>query len=122
MYCCRVRPQTPVGKSFTFRKATAAQFCLKFRHGYADIRGVKPAPATEKTSASNSLALPRQRFVARQPILDRSQNVFGYELLFRNGVEDYFNADPDRTPRSIRAPLRRFFARSIRSCRAQPNA
>ncbi len=74
--------------------------CLKFRPGYADIRGVKPAPAKEKTSRSNSLALPGQRFVARQPILDRSQNVFGYELLFRNGVEDYFNADPELAARS----------------------
>jgi len=75
---------------------TAAQFRLKFRHGYADIKGVKPAPGKEKTSASHSLALPGQRFVARQPIFDRSQKVFGYELLFRNGVEDYFNADPSR--------------------------
>jgi c-di-GMP-related signal transduction protein len=61
---------------------------------------VKPAPATEKTSASKSLALPGQRFVARQPILDRSQNVFGYEILFRNGVENYFHADPDLAARS----------------------
>jgi len=61
---------------------------------------VKPAPAKEKPSASTSLALPGQRFVARQPILDRSQNVFGYELLFRNGVEDYFNADPELAARS----------------------
>jgi len=63
-------------------------------------RGVKPAPTSEKPSASKSLALPGQRFVARQPILDRSQNVFGYELLFRNGVEDYFNADPELAARS----------------------
>ncbi len=61
---------------------------------------MKPAPATERTSASNSLALPGQRFVARQPILDRSQKVFGYEILFRNGVEDYFNADPELAARS----------------------
>ena len=61
---------------------------------------MKAAPATEKTSASKSLALPGQRFVARQPILDRSQNVFGYEILFRNGVEDYFNADPELAARS----------------------
>ena len=100
MHGYRVRPQAPVGKSFDFRKTTAAQFCLKFRHGYADIRGVKPAPAKEKDFRSNSLALPGQRFVARQPILDRSQNVFGYELLFRNGVEDYFNADPELAARS----------------------
>jgi c-di-GMP-related signal transduction protein len=28
------------------------------------------------------------RFVARQPIFDREENVFGYELLFRNGLEN----------------------------------
>lgn len=100
MHGSRVRPQAPLGKSSNFPKANAARFCLKFRHGYADIRVVKPAPAKEKTSRSNSLALPGQRFVARQPILDRSQNVFGYELLFRNGVEDYFNADPELAARS----------------------
>ncbi|MFI5102485.1 MAG: EAL and HDOD domain-containing protein [Terriglobales bacterium] len=44
--------------------------------------------------------MPGQRFVARQPILDRLQNVFGYEILFRNGVEDYFNADPELAARS----------------------
>jgi c-di-GMP-related signal transduction protein len=44
--------------------------------------------------------LPGQRFVARQPIFDRSQKVFGYELLFRNGVENYFNADPELAARS----------------------
>jgi c-di-GMP-related signal transduction protein len=36
--------------------------------------------------------VPGQRFIARQPILDRAQKVFGYELLFRNGIEDYFSA------------------------------
>jgi EAL and modified HD-GYP domain-containing signal transduction protein len=38
--------------------------------------------------------------VARQPILDREQHVYGYEILFRNGVEDYFNSDPDLAARS----------------------
>jgi EAL and modified HD-GYP domain-containing signal transduction protein len=85
---------------YIFRKTTAAHLRLKFRHGYADRRGVKPVPAKEKTSAPTSLALPGQRFVARQPILDRAQNVFGYEILFRNGVEDYFNADPELAARS----------------------
>jgi len=44
--------------------------------------------------------VPGQRFVARQPILGRTQQVFGYELLFRSGVEDYFNADPEPASRS----------------------
>lgn len=38
--------------------------------------------------------------MARQPILDREQHVYGYEILFRNGVEDYFNSDPDLAARS----------------------
>ncbi len=30
------------------------------------------------------------RFVSRQPILTGDERVFGYELLFRGGVESYF--------------------------------
>lgn len=56
---------------------------------------VKPGTATEKNSAPPTLTLPGQRFVARQPIFDRSQNVFGYEILFRHGFENYFQADPE---------------------------
>jgi c-di-GMP-related signal transduction protein len=41
------------------------------------------------------------RFIARQPILTREEQVFGYELLFRDGVENYFRAtDPDAASRS----------------------
>ena len=39
--------------------------------------------------------------MARQPIFDRSEKVFGYELLFRDGIEDYFRAsDADAASRS----------------------
>jgi c-di-GMP-related signal transduction protein len=39
--------------------------------------------------------------VARQPILSSNEQVFGYELLFRDGVEDYFQSpDPDAASRS----------------------
>ncbi len=61
---------------------------------------MKLVSAAEPAPAPKSLALPGQRFVARQPILDRAQKVFGYELFFRNGVEDYFNADPELAARS----------------------
>ncbi len=41
------------------------------------------------------------RFVARQPILSNEKNVFGYELLFRDGVENYFcHGDADAASRS----------------------
>jgi EAL and modified HD-GYP domain-containing signal transduction protein len=33
---------------------------------------------------------PGLRFLARQPILNRKEKVFGYELRFRDGIEDYF--------------------------------
>jgi len=68
----------------------------------ADRTAVKPAlvAARQRSSPLQSLAASGQRFVARQPIFDRAQTVFGYELLFRNGIEDYFNADPDAAARS----------------------
>lgn len=39
-----------------------------------------------------NVGVPKQdfRFVARQPILNREQQVFGYELLFRDGIENFF--------------------------------
>ena len=41
------------------------------------------------------------RYVARQPILTADERVFGYELLFRDGVSDYFSAtDSDAASRS----------------------
>ena len=49
---------------------------------------------------AGTLALPGQRFVARQPIFDASERVFGYELLFRHGFEECFQADPEEAARS----------------------
>jgi c-di-GMP-related signal transduction protein len=44
---------------------------------------------------------PGTQFVARQPILTVDEKVFGYELLFRDGVEDFFrSSDPDAASRS----------------------
>ncbi len=44
---------------------------------------------------------PGTQFVARQPILTVDEKVFGYELLFRDGVEDFFrHDDPDQASRS----------------------
>jgi c-di-GMP-related signal transduction protein len=40
------------------------------------------------------------RYVARQPIFDREENVFGYELLFRNGLENAFSGDKDEAARA----------------------
>jgi len=41
------------------------------------------------------------RYVARQPILNADESVLGYELLFRDGVVDYFaSTDFDAASRS----------------------
>ena len=48
-----------------------------------------PAPAPDPSVAKAAPA-PGLRFVARQPILTKDEKVFGYELLFRDGIEDYF--------------------------------
>jgi c-di-GMP-related signal transduction protein len=55
----------------------------------------------ESTSATVRTVNPAARYVARQPILTSNEQVFGYELLFRDGVENYFqSADPDAASRS----------------------
>ncbi len=43
-----------------------------------------------------------EQFIARQPIFDRRMNTFGYELLFRNGVENSFSAvDEDQATSQV---------------------
>lgn len=47
--------------------------------------------AAPNSAAGKAPAKPGiSRFVARQPILTKDEKVFGYELLFRDGVESYF--------------------------------
>ena len=56
-------------------------------------RGQGAAPATAKEKQL-------LRYVARQPIVDCEQKVFGYELLFRNGIENAFSGDCDVASRA----------------------
>ena len=58
------------------------------------------SPVQNGDAQITTVGITGQRFVARQPILDRAQKVFGYELLFRNGLQDYFNADSEFASRS----------------------
>jgi EAL and modified HD-GYP domain-containing signal transduction protein len=63
---------------------------------------VNPASAPSP-GHSNPVPKPGTNFVARQPILTADEKVFGYELLFRDGVEDFFSgsaADTDVASRS----------------------
>jgi len=58
-----------------------------------DSSGQAAAPAKVK-------AVKPLRYVARQPIVDREERVFGYELLFRDGIENCFTGDSDEASRA----------------------
>ena len=55
-----------------------------------------PAPTAPATADDTRY----MRYVARQPILTANERVLGYELLFRDGIVDYFSsADSDAASR-----------------------
>lgn len=57
---------------------------------------------TPATARKPDNAQPRAgtRFLARQPIFTREEQIFGYELLFRDGPDNYFRSlDPDAASR-----------------------
>lgn len=57
-----------------------------------------PDPAS---TAVPSPAIETTRFLARQPILDRQQRVFAYELLFRSGDCQAFDGESDAATRGM---------------------
>ena len=55
--------------------------------------GAKPAQEPKRPESL--------KYVARQPILNSGEQVFAYELLFRDGVDDYFsNTDSESASRN----------------------
>jgi c-di-GMP-related signal transduction protein len=60
------------------------------------VRGTSATPAPIPQKDLRSL-----HYVARQPILDREERVFGYELLFRDSLDNAFSCDdPDAASRA----------------------
>jgi c-di-GMP-related signal transduction protein len=57
--------------------------------------------AGQATARAKMCKAKPMRYVARQPIFDREERVFGYELLFRNGLENAFSGDTDEASRSL---------------------
>ncbi len=58
-------------------------------------------PSAGKGAAKAPVVDPKPwRYVARQPIFDREERVFGYELLFRDGLENAFNGNRDEASRA----------------------
>jgi EAL and modified HD-GYP domain-containing signal transduction protein len=62
---------------------------------------VPPISSTAIPTSERIKNLKNLRYIARQPIFDRDEKVFGYELFFRNGMENAFSAeDADAASRS----------------------
>ncbi len=59
-----------------------------------------PAASAPAITAETVLAA-FTHYVGRQPILDPTQQVFGYELLFRHGLDNSFNGDPEQATRQM---------------------
>ena len=61
---------------------------------------VVPRPTGQAVVPARTKDAKPLRYVARQPIFDREQKVFGYELLFRDGLENAFSGDTDEASRA----------------------
>jgi len=65
------------------------------------MSNVVTAPSLSRSDQGKTPPTPGTHFVARQPILTADEKVFGYELLFRDGVENFFRcSDADAASRS----------------------
>jgi c-di-GMP-related signal transduction protein len=62
--------------------------------------GAGPSGARSGAAAARARDVKPLRYVARQPIFDREEKVFGYELLFRDGLENAFTGDNDEASRA----------------------
>jgi c-di-GMP-related signal transduction protein len=63
-------------------------------------RGTAGSNAGAATAPAASCLIKPLCYVARQPVFDRDEKVFGYELLFRDGVENTFSGDTDAASRA----------------------
>ena len=61
------------------------------------VREISGGQAAARAQVQSAKPL---RYVARQPIFDRKEKVFGYELLFRDGIENCFHGDTDEASRA----------------------
>jgi len=66
----------------------------------ADRNNVSNISAGQAVAPARVRDLTPLRYVARQPIVDREEKVFGYELLFRDGLENAFSGDTDEASRA----------------------
>ncbi len=72
---------------------------------YADRPGVTAPSSALSPGQGKPAPSPATHFVARQPILTADEKVFGYELLFRDGMEDFFRGSPAEVEAASRSTV-----------------
>ena len=58
-------------------------------------------PTARSYPAAPTIVDPPTRFLGRQPILDGNLNLYGYELLFREGLDNSFSGDREEATRRV---------------------
>ena len=59
-----------------------------------------PEPTRTALGPAPPISIP-SRYLGRQPILDANRRLFGYELLYRAGLENQFSGDPEQATREV---------------------
>jgi len=77
-----------------FIEGTESRVCpVRGRYIFEKNADEHPVDLPASTPKSPSAAPGPTRFIARQPIFDRQERVYGYELLFRSGLENRYTAE-----------------------------
>jgi c-di-GMP-related signal transduction protein len=83
------------------KRIDETNFVINLRQRVADRQRVTSPASALSPGEDKPASKPGTHFVARQPILAADEKVFGYELLFRDGVEGFFNhTDAEEASRS----------------------
>jgi len=98
--CGSVRGLQSSSSSYHFRKRLRRSLSLQTFPFAADISNVSNISAGQAVAPAGIRDVKPLRYVARQPIVDREEKVFGYELLFRDGLENAFSGDTDEASRA----------------------
>ena len=83
------------------RKFRVRRYGQSYRNDYVGRRHRRQRCERCKPRKGRRLSLSKI-FIARQPIFDLQQKVYGYELLFRSGLDNVFkHADPDQASAKV---------------------
>jgi c-di-GMP-related signal transduction protein len=103
-----VEDVSQIGEEFSLGLELATLWSSAFLISWlscADRPGVTAPSSALSPGQGKPAPNPATHFVARQPILTADEKVFGYELLFRDGMEDFFRGSPAEVEAASRSTV-----------------